>query len=101
MKTIAFIILNAAEDEESQKKGLVGLLYHVGPMPIAGFDRELFHKGPSSVYWLPIKMVGLHYAFNDPVIRTVVAFTMMSVGKHVRAKLRMHDGKLTAGKESW
>ena len=71
------------------------MLYHVGPMPIAGFDRELFHKGPSSVYWLPIKMVGLHYAFNDPLLRTVVAFTMMSVGKHVRAKLRLHDGKKT------
>ena len=88
-----FIIFNAAEDEESQKRGMVGLLYHVGPMPIAGFDRELFYKGPSSVYYLPIRMVGLHYCFDDPLIRAVVAFTMMSVGREVRVKFRVHDGE--------
>jgi hypothetical protein len=93
LKVITFLILNSAEDEESQQRGMVGLLYHVGSMPIAGFDRELFYRGPSSVYWLPIKMVGLHYCFDDPVIRAVVAFTMMSVGRDVRLKFRLHDGK--------
>ena len=67
MKALIYIVLAAAEDEETQKRGLVVVFYFTNAIPL--LQKLYEHQGPRLHDWLPIKVIGLHFCYNDSTSR--------------------------------
>lgn len=78
-------------DEDSQRQGVVGLIYYVGPSN-AKQDQEVFYELPKLLEWLPIWYSGLHMCYNSPVIRALAPIIKLAIGTARRVRLRMHQG---------
>ena len=84
------MVLAAAEDEETQKRGLIGLFYFTNAIPVI---QKLYERRPKLFDWLPIKLVGVHFCYyNDPVFRLVQALVLLLMGRERRIRVRMHEG---------
>jgi hypothetical protein len=92
-KTFVYLLSAAAEDEETQRRGFVFVVYHMFPMKLSQFDRELFYDLPQVLDWLPVRFTGCHFCYNDPLVRSVVTVCMLMAGPELRARCRVHHGK--------
>jgi hypothetical protein len=54
VKSFVYMMQCAANDEENQKLGIVGLLYHVGDQ-LNKPDPDLMSQGPATLDWVPIQ----------------------------------------------
>ena len=79
------------DDEETQKRGVVGLMYYMGQVQ-AEFDAEVFRQAPKLMNWLPLRYSSLHMCHDDPMIRALAPILKLQIGRMRRARLRMHDG---------
>ena len=79
------------DDEETQKRGIVGLMYYMGKTQ-SEFDAEIFRQAPTLLEWLPIRYGSLHMCYDDPMIRMFSPILKLQIGRMRRARLRMHDG---------
>lgn len=93
MKALIYIVLAAAEDEETQKRGLIGMLYFTNALSL--IQRLNERRGPRLFDWLPIKVAGVHFCYNDPRFRILQALLLLMMGKERRARVRMHEGTHT------
>jgi hypothetical protein len=92
-KTFVYLLSAAAEDEETQRRGFVFVVYHIFPMKFfSQFDHELFYNVPEVLDWLPIRITGCHFCYNNPLIRSVAAVAMLVCGPELRAIFRLHHG---------
>ena len=91
MKTLIYIVLAAAEDEETQKRGLIGMLYFTNALPL--IQKLHQRRGPRLFDWLPIKLVGVHFCYDDARFRILQALLLLMMGKERRVRVRMHEGK--------
>ena len=92
MKTLIYVILAAAEDEETQKRGLIGILYFTNALP---FAQKLYDRSEPRIFdWLPIKLVGAHFCscHSDARFRIIHALLLLVMGRERRVRLRMHEG---------
>ena len=90
MKALIYIVLAAAEDEETQKRGLIGMLYFTDALPLI---QQLYRRqGPRLFDWLPIKLVGVHFCYDDPKFRILQAVLLLMMGKERRVRVRIHEG---------
>ena len=93
MKTYVYIAMSVFEDdEESQRKGLVGLLYFIGDNSL-GFDGDLHSKMPKLVDWLPIRVAALHLCTDDRFLRVFNSLLVAAMIRGLRVRLRIHDGE--------
>ena len=90
MKALIYIVLAAAEDEETQKRGLIGMLYFTDALPL--IQKLYEHSGPRLFDWLPIKLVGVHVCHDDPRFRILHAVWLLMMGKERRVRVRIHEG---------
>ena len=81
-----------AEDDETQKTGIVCVFYNVGPVKMNEFHPAMFAKGASMLKAIPVRIVGCHYCFSDPKIRNIMSIIMMAAGSQNRARFRLHHG---------
>jgi hypothetical protein len=79
-----------AEDEETQRRGVVTLNYYIEGF--ARFDGELFNALPRTIAWLPVRFCCLHFCTNNPFIRTAFSWLAEALEQDRRARLRIHDG---------
>lgn len=79
------------DDEESQRRGLVGLIYFVRENT-AEFDHELHSKMPKLMEWLPFRVAGIHLCTADTVLGAFTSFLVATMGRGLRVRLRLHDG---------
>jgi hypothetical protein len=81
------------QDEDTQKKGIVNLVYSVGVGRITmKLDEEVFLNAYKFTDCLPIRIVAMHYCFNDAKLRPVMSFIQLACGKHTRLRFRAHYG---------
>jgi hypothetical protein len=83
------------EDEDTQKKGIVNLVYSVGGVGTSitmKLDKEVFLNASKFMDCLPIRFVAMHYCFNDAKLRPVMSFIQLACGKHTRIRFRAHYG---------
>ena len=84
------------DDEESQKRGIVGLLYHMtgkdGPhVP----DPEVFKEGPATLHWLPIRFSANHVCGDHPLMSVLTRMMLVVAGQQIRTRTRLHTGMHT------
>jgi hypothetical protein len=84
--------LSAAEDEENQKRGQVGIAYYLGGEFKCQFNHELNQKVAQMAKWFPLKLHALHICFNNQELRTWKPLALFLLGKKIRLRARIHDG---------
>jgi hypothetical protein len=88
-----YLMFCAAEDEETQRRGLVFLMYHMGPL-VCKPETEFFIDSASSAAWLPIRLSATHWCTDRLLTPMYVRMVMIVAGKDVRARFRLHEGEL-------
>ena len=90
MRSIFVLIMKCLEDEETQKKGWVGVAYNVGR--IQSNDREAVWKNAKLLSYLPMRFQGIHYCYDNEKVRLLFAFAMFVFEKNARIRCRHHFG---------
>ena len=91
IRVVIYLVLAAAEDDETQKRGLIGMFYFTNVVPLI---QNLYERKPNLFDWLPIKFVGAHFCCDDARFRIVHALLLLLMGKKRRVRVRIHEGTL-------
>ena len=89
IKTVVYLLCNAAEDVTNQKRGIVGLFYfnrHIHTV------KRVLQRDPNAFDWQPIRFVSAHVCYNDSKLRIINALFMLMIGRERRVRLRTHEG---------
>ena len=92
VKCFVYSMLCLAEDEENQKLGIVGLLYHVGEETNKP-DPKLMKEGPATIPWIPIRFTGIHVCVNERMSSILARLLLLGGGSEFRARSRVHYGE--------
>lgn len=87
------MLMSIAEDEDSQKRGIVGLLYNFGLFD-EKFDCQAITRSVKLRNALPIRFVAMHYCYNQPSFIDFFNYERFSFDRHTRLRCRAHQGKL-------
>jgi hypothetical protein len=94
MKTLYYILMSASEEGETQKKGIVGIIVNVGKNRAVSFLPSS-RKTPALLSSLPCRLSALHFCVDDATAATQwISMVMVVLGSRVRARFRIHRGKL-------
>jgi hypothetical protein len=81
----------AAKHDENQKRGMVFIKSAVG-------QRSFFtDRGPKAVEMSkisPIKLCGIHFCYDDPLVHGVLNACAFVLPRHVLVRMRFHYGEL-------
>ena len=92
VKSFVYMMQCAANDEENQKLGIVGLLYHVGDQ-LNKPDPDLMSQGPATLHWLPIRFNGLHICVSHTMSSILARLLLIGAGREIRCRSRVHYGR--------
>jgi hypothetical protein len=80
------------DDEDAQKKGVVAVVYSLGPSRMDENDLALTREGARIMQTLPVRFASLHYCFDDAMLHPVVSLAKLVVGTSTRLRFRDHFG---------
>jgi hypothetical protein len=85
--------MTAIQDEETQKKGQVVVIYNVCDTWLDTFDKSLYLGVAKLRFATPVRVVACHYCFTDPAFGAIIALISTAIEWHTRARTRLHKGK--------
>jgi hypothetical protein len=91
LRALIYILLATAEDEETQRRGLVSISYTFGPIA-KSIDHAIASRSPHILEWAPLKLSSLHLGLDDPIVENLIPLIKLSVGYERRRKLRILFG---------
>jgi hypothetical protein len=97
VKACAYIVMGLLEDdEESQRRGLVVLAYHLYRREniVPDFDPELQRKMTTLADWLPFRMAGMHLCMDPQFLGFFKSLLVATMSRTLRIRLRFHAGTL-------
>jgi hypothetical protein len=87
------VMRSVEDDEEAQKRGVVGCAYCVGGgIDIDMQDMQLLRKAGSLRSGLPVRFESLHVCYNNPRMSQFLSLGMLIVGTRTRMRFRAHYG---------
>ena len=81
----------SSEDEETQKKGVVKIIY--GLKNHTGLDRKLAWTLPSFARSMPLRIVGVHFCYDNPLLLPAAAAAKLAANTFTRLRSCTHYGK--------
>jgi hypothetical protein len=83
-----------SEDEDAQKRGLVWIIYSIGKRNEANdINRKLLLQwGAFMRFGAPIRVVGLHFAYNALILKEEAQLLASSLSRAVRLRFVTHHG---------
>ena len=93
LRIVYYMLMSVAEDEDTQKRGIVGLLYNFGLFD-EDFDSQTIIRSVELRNALPIRFVAMHYCYNQPSFIDFFNYERFSFDRHTRLRCRAHQGKL-------
>jgi hypothetical protein len=95
MKVGLNIIMAAAEDVETQQKGLVVINYQLNPFSRIFANKSEREEARRTMSCFPIRVSAIHLCLPDnPAFSVIRAVVMASATPEVRTRMRFHSGKL-------
>jgi hypothetical protein len=85
-------MLMVAAEEKDERCDLVGISYQNGPFAPGMFDRSILKTSADIIKFLPVKLVGYHFCFDDIRFRMVWGLITVFLGKNGRLRSRDHEG---------
>ncbi|KAL3908403.1 MAG: hypothetical protein SGARI_003077 [Bacillariaceae sp.] len=92
MRVIYYLLMCAVEDEETQKKGIVSVVYNVEPKSPLANDPSVYLNVYQLLPTLPIRMMGAHYCVQDSDLRKFMSSIRVAMSREVRLRSRVHHG---------
>ncbi|KAL3924666.1 MAG: hypothetical protein SGILL_000903 [Bacillariaceae sp.] len=92
LRVIYFLLMCAVEDEETQKKGIVSVVYNVEPRTPVANDTRIYLNVYQLLPTLPIRMMGAHYCVQDSDLRRFMSSIRVAMSREVRLRSRVHHG---------
>lgn len=83
--------MTAAEDEETQRRGAVLIMYSIGKIE-GKFDPHLVKENTRCHSFFPLRFVALHHCHNHPILNVACPIGMMIMGEYFRQRYRKHIG---------
>ena len=77
------------EDEESQKKGAVNVIYGVGQK---GFSRDSSWKATSLLKAIPVRVEAIHVCHDSLLLSPLVVLAKLATSAFNRFRFRSHYG---------
>ena len=82
------------QDEDSQRSGVVLAVLNIGPNRM-GLEQvpfiRIIHRVREAV---PMRIMGAHYCYDDPIIYPLMFIVTMFAGKRNRARFKAHYGTI-------
>jgi hypothetical protein len=85
-------MLMVAAEEKDGRCDLVGISYQNGPFVPGIFDRSNLKNAIDLEKFLPVKIAGFHFCFDDIRFRMVWGLITVFLGKDGRLRSRDHEG---------
>jgi hypothetical protein len=86
------VMSNVEDDEEAQKRGIVGCAYVVGGDLQSIFDLQLLQKIGKLADTLPARINSIHLCYNEPKMFAVFSLAIYVMSRHCHARFRAHYG---------
>jgi hypothetical protein len=87
------MMLTLAEElEETQKRGVVGLLYFVLGNKLK-VDRDLHNRTPGLLEWIPLRVAALYLCSDDIYLSSFNKLLTATMGRTQCVRMRIHDGE--------
>jgi hypothetical protein len=91
MRVMYYIIMAANEDEETQRKGMVGVVVNIGRS--RNYNPSSAKKIPVFLGALPSRWASVHYCTDGNLsTETMAALVVLFLGSRDRARFRKHVG---------
>jgi hypothetical protein len=92
MRALYYLLMAASEDEETQKRGMVGIFVNIGKNRVATFEGSA-RKLLSLTRSLPFRWAAFHFCVNDAAFFSRLAIDMVTLcTSHARARFKKHEG---------
>ena len=88
---MAYQVLAACEDDETQKSGLVVVAYFVEVLQ--KLDPDMMRRASAMFDWFPVRVTGLHFCVNNPILFRGISVFAASLNTSSRARIRAFSGK--------
>jgi hypothetical protein len=92
MRVVYYVLMCAVEDEETQKKGIVSVVYNVEPKSPLANDPRIYLNVYQLLPALPIRMMGAHYCVQDSGLRRFMSSIRVAMSRELRLRSRVHHG---------
>ncbi|KAG7368545.1 hypothetical protein IV203_031288 [Nitzschia inconspicua] len=92
MRVIYYILMSAMEDEETQKRGIVYVVYNVEPKSPLANDPRIYLNVYQLLPQIPVLMMGAHYCVQDSYLRQFMSSIRVAMSREVRLRSRVHYG---------
>lgn len=86
-------LMAAADDVETQKKGVVAVVYAVGKSHGAKYGSGSTWKGSKLISALPARIDGVHICYDSLIWLPSISIIKVSVNLFTRLRIRTHYGK--------
>ena len=83
----------ALQDENTQKYGIVDVLYNIGLAKHDAQYADVVAKAHMLRDGVPFRLCALHYCFDNPLLRGAMSLVQIMVGRDYRLRFRTHFGK--------
>eukprot|EP00980_Cylindrotheca_fusiformis_P017879 scaffold5672_cov97-Cylindrotheca_fusiformis.AAC.2 len=90
-RVLLWTCFNVLRDKETQRKGLVLVLFNVGAS--GSFDPQLLYNAREIVQSFPSRLIGFHICYDNPMRRPVISLVIAALDKFITARCRSHYGK--------
>ena len=94
MRSFMYLVSVLMQDEETQRKGCVGILFNTNPFRRPMDPTDAVHCTNLMINLAPIRYVGFHFCYDD-LHRTMIstlAILLSSAGQFNCARSRVHSG---------
>jgi hypothetical protein len=91
-RALWYVLHTALENEETQKKGLIVLMWphHI---KLSQFDKKLFKMNADSIRsCIPIRMTALHLCHPPKIFSIIFPIIKVFMGDIIKKRLRVHSG---------
>ena len=86
-------MLMVSRDVETQKRGIVGVIYNIGISKHDSNFADLIAKAYMLRDGLPFRVSAIHYCYENRLLKTTMSLVQIMVGRDYRLRFRPHFGK--------
>lgn len=90
LRAIYMVMMFAIRDADTQKNGIVTIAYNVGRGKTN--DRQAVFKNAQLISFLPVRLTGIHYCYDDEKLGGLFYVAMYVIQKAARLRCRFHLG---------
>eukprot|EP00980_Cylindrotheca_fusiformis_P003723 scaffold824_cov129-Cylindrotheca_fusiformis.AAC.3 len=92
-RALLWSFFNALRDKETQRKGLVLVLFNVGSS--SSLEPEVLYHLREMVQSIPLRLIGFHICYDNPMRRPLISLLIAALDKFITARCRSHFGTAT------